>query len=51
MKTKTSPLKIAAKPAEKRIYKTLDEAVRTKSKEMERLFANADWSTLKRPNS
>ncbi len=51
MKTRTSPLKIAAKPAQKRIYKTLDEAVRTKSGEMERLFADADWSTLKRPKA
>ena len=51
MKTKTSPLKVAVKPAEKRTYRTLDEAVRTKSKEMERLFADADWSTLKRPKS
>jgi len=51
MKTKTSSLTVAAKSAEKRTYKTLDEAVRTKSKEMERLFADADWSTLKRPKA
>lgn len=51
MKTKTSPLTVAAKPAPKRIYKTLDEAVLTKSKEMEKLFADADWSTLRRPKA
>ena len=49
METKTPTPRTKDKPAPKHTYKTLDEAVRAKAERMEKLFANADWSTLKRP--